>query len=136
MKIDNGVEKIDADGKILAIVIRSTFSKQGCSFVTPEDFPFQLGIHVNKAGTHVKAHSHLPFKELKNIYPQESFYVESGKIEVGIYKNSSKYSKVVLNKGDMILLNCPHEVVFLEDSKFIELKQGPYRGKDAEKKFF
>ena len=136
MKISRDVEKIEVDGKILAIVIRKSFNKQGCNFVTPEDFPLQLGFHVSKAGTQVMAHSHVPFKELKNIYPQEFFYVESGKIEVGLYYNTDRYSKVILNKGDMILLNCSHEVKFLEDSKFIELKQGPYRGKDVEKEYF
>lgn len=129
------VEKVSVDGNILAIIIRSSFNEPGLSFMTPEDFPFQLGIHICRAGTHVKPHRHKPFKELKNIYPQEFFYVENGKVEVGLYNDGKMHSGAILGKGDMIVLNCPHEVRFLEDSKFVELKQGPYRGKDEEKEY-
>ncbi len=136
MKSNKSVEEISVDGKILAIVIRKSFDKHGCSFVTPDKFPFQLGVHLNEAGTHIKAHRHISFKNLKNIYPQEFFYVERGQIKVNIYNDKDKHSKIILNEGDMILLNCSHEVIFLKDSKFIELKQGPYRGKNAEKEYF
>lgn len=135
MKGNKSFEEISVDGKILAIVIRKSFDKRGCNFVTPEDFPFQLGVHLNGAGTHVKAHRHIPFEKLANIYPQEFFYVESGQIKVNLYNGDDEHSKIILNEGDMIILNCPHEVVFLKDSKFVELKQGPYRGKDAEKEY-
>jgi len=133
--MNQNVQQISADGKILAILIRSKFNTSGLSFVTPDGFPFQLGLHISKKGTNIKAHRHLPFKELRDLYPQEFFYVEKGKIEVGLYKDIHKYSEVILNKGDMLVVNCPHEVKFLEDSKLIELKQGPYRGKDAEKEY-
>ena len=136
MKANQNIEEINEDGKILAIVIRNAFNKPGCSFVTPDDFPFQLGVHISEAETRIRAHRHVPFKELRNVYPQEFFYVESGKIEVGIYNNMDKHSKIILGKGDMVVLNCAHEVTFLKDSKFVELKQGPYRGKDAEKEYF
>ena len=129
------VEKIVIDGKVLAIVMRKNFNKLGCNFVTPIDLTFQLGVHIEKSGTHIKAHKHIPFKELKEVYPQEFFYVEYGKIEVGIHNENNIHKKVILSEGDMILLNCPHEVKLLEDSKFLELKQGPYRGKDAEKEY-
>ncbi|MBI3026875.1 hypothetical protein HYY70_02075 [Candidatus Woesearchaeota archaeon] len=133
--MEHHVERIVADDKVLAIVVRNSFAKPGLNFITPEDFSFQLGVHISKAGINVKAHRHKPFKELKNVYPQEFFYVENGKVEIGIYNERDKHSSVLLGGGDMIILNCPHEVKFIEDSKFVELKQGPYRGKDAEKEY-
>ena len=133
--LNSKVEGIVAEGELLAVVVRHDFDAKGLSFVTPNDFPFQLGIHISEAGTHVKPHRHVPFKELKNLAPQEFFYIESGKVEVGIYRKNLIYKKIILNKGDMIVLNCAHEVKFLEDSKLAELKQGPYRGKDAEKEY-
>lgn len=135
MQTNQNLERVSSDGKILAIIIRSSFNQPGLNFVTPEDFPFQLGMHIYKEGTHIKPHRHKPFKELKNVYPQEFFYVESGKVEIGLYNDREKHSSIILSKGDMIILNCPHEVRFLEDSKFVELKQGPYRGKDEEKEY-
>ncbi len=129
-------EKIIENGHLLAVIIRNKFCKEGCGFATPDEFPFQVGIHLSKADTHIKAHGHVPFKELKDLYPQEFFYVESGKVEIGLYtKDKKKHSKIILNKGDMIVLNCAHELTFLEDTKMIELKQGPYRGKDEEKEY-
>ncbi|MBI1936253.1 hypothetical protein HYS31_07490 [Candidatus Woesearchaeota archaeon] len=129
------VEKIYANEELLAVVVRHDFDAPSLSFVTPDSFPFQLGVHFSKAGTHVKPHRHIPFKELKNLAPQEFFYLEKGKVEVGIYHKNSLFKKIVMDKGDMIVLNCAHELVFLEDSKLAELKQGPYRGKDAEKEY-
>ena len=130
------VEKIKADGNILAIVIRCSYNKPGTNFMTPDNFPFQIGVHIRKAGSEVKAHRHIPFRDIKEMYPQEFFYVENGKIEVGLYNKKEFNSKIVLNRGDMIILNCPHELRFLDTSKIVELKQGPYRGKNAEKEYF
>ena len=130
----NHAEEITADGKILAVVVRSTFNEPGVSFLTPNDFPFQFGIHLRKKHEFVPAHKHSPFKELKNLPAQEFFYVEDGKVEVVMFnKENEQVKKTILNKGDMVLLNCGHSITFLEDSKLIELKQGPYRGRDEEK---
>ena len=76
-----------------------------------------------------------PFAELKNIPAQEFFYVKKGKVEVGIYHREKPYKKLVLGAGDMIVLNCAHDVTFLEDTEMVELKQGPYRGKEKEKTY-
>lgn len=136
MKNNRDIEKIGKNGKIFAIVIRGVFNKPGCTFVSPGDFPLQLGIHKRRAKEHIKAHRHLPFEELRDVPVQEFLYVESGSIEVGFYHNNKKFSTTILNSKDMILINCAHEVVFLEDTKIIEIKQGPYRGKDVEKEYF
>jgi len=136
METDKSIEKIESDGRLLAIVIRSTFSSPGLNFITPDEFPFQLGLHNRPKGTHIPPHKHRPFEELKDLPVQEFFFIESGSIQYSIYDGHKLVKSVTLAKGDMILLNCPHEMKFLEDSKTAELKQGPYRGKDAEKEYF
>lgn len=135
MRSSLGVENIKKGDEILAIVVRGIFNEPGCTFVSPKDFPFQLGLHVRKAKEHIKPHKHIPFKELKSIEVQELLYIESGSIKVTIYSNNKKFFTTVLNPKDMILLNCAHEITFLEDTKMIEFKQGPYRGKDVEKEY-
>lgn len=133
-KTKMSIEKITEEKNILAIVVRSNLSNPGLNFFTPNDFPFQLGIHLRKKHEFVPAHKHSPFKELKNLPAQEFFYVEEGKVEVDMFNGENKQiKKTTLNKGDMILLNCGHSIKFLEDSKLIELKQGPYRGREEEK---
>ena len=136
MEANGSVENILKDGKILAIIVRGGFYKLGCTFVSPNEFPFQLGIHVRKAKEHIKPHRHIPFKKLEDIPVQEYLYIESGSVEVGFYDNNKKFGTTVLKGRDMVLFNCAHEVTFLEDTKLIEIKQGPYRGKDVEKEYF
>jgi|SRR3989344_2311998 len=135
MKKQKYVETIEKDGNYLAFVIRKGFNKPGCNFFPPDDFPLQLGIHLRMKGEKVMLHEHVPFKELKNLRVQEFIYIESGKAKVGIFYKKSKIEIVILNKGDMILLNCAHYVEFTEKTKIIEIKQGPYRGKNEEKKY-
>lgn len=130
-----GCEIIQVKDKILALVVRSDFSQEGLTFFTPHDFPFQLGVHLRKKGENAQAHKHVPFAELNDIPAQEFFYVEKGKVTVGLYHNDKEHSRVEIGKGDMIVLNCAHDVVFAQDTKMIEIKQGPYRGKDIEKKY-
>jgi hypothetical protein len=128
------IEKFFHNEKMLAIVIKGNFSNTGLNFFTPESFPLQLGIHLRKRNEEVAAHRHSHFHNLSQIPAQEFFYVERGQVEVGIYSDDDKLlKKPILNKGDMILLNCGHSITFLEDSKLIEVKQGPYRGKATEK---
>ena len=129
-------EKVEMDGNLLAIIVKKKFNKLGYNFLSPNDFPLQLGINFRKKGEHVPAHQHVPFKELLNFPVQEFIYIENGKMELKLFHYKKKCKEIVLNSGDMVLLNCGHEVRFLEDTKMIEIKQGPYRGKDGEKEHF
>lgn len=126
------IEYIKKDEEVLAIIVRSGDSDKGLEFPTPNDFPLQLGLHIRPKGEYIKAHTHMPFKDL-NIQSQEIFIVEKGKILFGLYHGKVKHTEVILTNGSIILLNCGHSIRFLEDTKAIEVKQGPYRQKEYEK---
>ena len=129
-------EKIEHNGSLIALVLRKNFDRSGLTFVTKDDFGLQLGIHIQNKGFKVKPHRHLPFDELKNLRVQEIFYVETGKIRVKLYDDDGKKIKDIEgNAGDIIIANTGHDLLCLEDSKVIEIKQGPYRGKN-EKRYF
>ncbi|MBS3138862.1 hypothetical protein J4207_04105 [Candidatus Woesearchaeota archaeon] len=128
-------ENITVGNEVLAVIVRKEFDKDGVTFLTPEHFPFQLGMHQRDAATKVEAHQHKPFEKLENIPAQEFFYIIDGKVQVVLYHKKKKHNTVILKSGDMILLNCGHEITFLEKTKLVELKQGPYRGKETEKEF-
>ncbi len=130
------VEKISIKDELLAVIVRDDSNSEDLLFPTPDDFPLQLGIHERKKDTFLKRHNHLPFEELKNLTVQEFIYVEKGKLEFVLYHNKEEVKRVVLKTKDMILLNCGHSVEFLEDSKIVEIKQGPYRGNEGEKEYF
>jgi len=127
------VEKIEKDGKILAMILRSTTPESPVEFVTPKDFPLQLGIHKRKEGEYIKAHEHKPFDNLKSLPVQEILFIKKGKISIELYHKKKVFKKVVVSDGEVILLNSGHNVRFLEDTEMTEVKQGPYREKEYEK---
>lgn len=127
------VEYIKKDGKILAIILRSTATDKNVEFVTPKDFGLQLGVHKRKKNEIIKAHDHIPFKILKNLPVQEIIFVKRGKMSVGLYHNKNPFKEVIVTSNEIILLNTGHNVKFLEDTKMVEVKQGPYREREYEK---
>jgi len=130
------IEEITYKNHLLAIVVRNESPNQELEWPTPPYFPLQLGIHERKGNTFLRRHNHLPFDELKNIIVQEFIYVERGKIEFVLYHDKQEVTRVVLETKEMIVLSCGHSMEFLEDSKIVEIKQGPYRGNKGEKEYF
>src|SRR3989344_364165 len=139
-----GVKRIEHNHKILAIVISSNIfdemsnQNKELEFTTPHEFPFQIGAHNWPAGKLIKEHFHLPFEKLEDFPVQEFFYIVSGRIRIDLYddrENDAKVSEIVVEKGDAVVLNTGHGMEALESSQLIELKQGPYRGREYEKRF-
>lgn len=144
LKMSQPVERVEHNGKILAIIVRAYSlqeleqSGESMLFATPDDFPFQVGIHHRQKGEIIKPHFHLNFSELKNFPVQEFFYVISGTVKIDLYddrEQDKKISEAVVEAGDSIILNTGHGFTFLDNAKLIELKQGPYRGREQEKRF-
>ena len=138
------VESVVYKGRTLAVVVRAyalselRSSGNKVSFATPEHFPLQVGIHARPKGDAVSAHFHRPFPELKNLPVQEFFHIKSGKVKIELYderENDAKVSEIIAEVGDTVILNTGHGMIFLEDTELVELKQGPYRGREEEKRF-
>jgi hypothetical protein len=123
------------DGKVIAIVIKRDFKKDGVNFVSKEDFPLQLGVSSYKKGEEIKAHFHIK-KEIVINKIQEVVHVESGKTIVNLYDlNGIKFKSVELSAGDTIFFaDGGHGFEVLEDTKIIEVKQGPYFGRGMDKR--
>ena len=123
------------DGKIIAIVVKSDFKKEGVNFVSKEDYPLQLGISSYRKGGTIKAHFHIE-KEIRINKIQEVVHIKSGRTIVNLYDlNGKKFKSIELSEGDTILfVDGGHGFEMLEDTKIIEVKQGPYFGKDKDKR--
>jgi hypothetical protein len=123
------------DGKIIAIVARRDFRKDGVNFVSKRDFPLQLGISSYKQGATIKAHFHIE-KEITINKIQEVVHIKSGRTVVNLYDlNGKKFKSVELSDGDTILfVDGGHGFEMLENTKIIEVKQGPYFGRDKDKR--
>ncbi|MGF7078028.1 hypothetical protein [Mucilaginibacter sp. UYCu711] len=130
------IEKVEHNNQMLALIIRSSFSKQGIEFFTPQDFSQQLGYMNRPAGYVINPHVHR-LVERKVTLTQEVLYIKSGKVKVDFYDDHRNYLESrVIEEGDVILLAAGgHGFEMLENSEMIEVKQGPYCG-DEDKIIF
>lgn len=120
------------NGEQLGLVIRSGYPVQGVEFLTPATFGQQVALMSRPKGELIEPHVHLPVNR-DLIGTQEVLIMKSGKLRVDFYEANRNYvASTVLEAGDIALLNIGgHGFELIEDSIFIEVKQGPYvEGKD------
>ena len=130
------VETIKNLEHTLAIIIRSSYHKEGISFFTPGDFSQQLGYMNRPKGYIIDPHVH-NLVERKVILTQEVLYVKSGKVRVDFYDDNRLYLESrIIETGDVILLaSGGHGFEMIENSEMIEIKQGPYCGDEDKIRF-
>ena len=123
------LEQINHKDKILAIIIKANYHKDGISFFTPDSFSQQLGYMNRPEGYLIPPHVH-NVVERKAELTQEVLYVKSGKVRVDFYDDDKKYLESrIVTTGDVILLaHGGHGFKMLEQSEMIEVKQGPFCG--------
>jgi len=130
------VEYISEGGITLAIIIRSSYKKDGIEFFTTESYSQQLGYMHRAKGYVIPPHRH-------NLVPrevsmtQEVLFIKRGEVRVDFYDNNQKYLRsTILNTGDVILLaDGGHGFEMIHDSEIIEVKQGPYCGERDKVRF-
>jgi hypothetical protein len=121
------LEKIIIKRRLLAIILRSGYRKEGAEFLTPANYSQQLSYINRPKGYVVKAHIH-NFVKRVILFTRETLFIKSGKIRVDFYYKDKKYIESrILKKGDIILLiEGGHGLEFIEAGEIIEVKQGPY----------
>jgi hypothetical protein len=130
-------EEIKHNGQLFAIILRDEYSSESIEFFSPPDFSQQLGFLPHKKGGVIKAHSHKKVDK-KVTLTQEVLFIRKGKIKVNFYSKHKEYiTSRVLKKGDVLFLcSGGHGFNIFEDTQMIEVKQGPYSGKDSDKELF
>lgn len=130
------IENIKYKEKLLSIIIRTQFQKDGIEFFTPDDFSQQLAYMKREEGYNIPPHVHnaVP-REVQ--FTQEVLFIKSGKVRVDFYDDEQKYLESrIIYPGDVILLaHGGHGFVMLEESEIIEVKQGPYAGEQDKTRF-
>jgi len=121
------IESVLIEGRVAAIIVRSSFRPDGIQFVTPADFSQQLGFMRRPTGYKIQPHVHLPL-ERETTMTQEVLYVRSGRVRVDFYSEDELLAESrEIGAGDVILLaSAGHGFEMLEESEIIEVKQGPY----------
>ncbi len=136
--LPNGVEIVRApdsmDGSegLLALIIRGSYSpKPGVTFVSPEDAQQQVGFLNHKRGTIIQPHTHNPI-ERRSVGTQEVLIIELGSCDIDFYTSDGNFvCRTELLTQDIVqLLSGGHGLVMREDCHIIEIKSGPYAGKD------
>lgn len=121
---------------VLAIIIYSSFYKQGIEFFTPDSFSQQLAYMNRPSGYKIQAHTHnIAPREVH--YTNEVLFIKSGKLRVDFFDQQQNYLESrILEKGDVILLTQGgHGFEMLEPTEIIEVKQGPYAGENDKTRF-
>ena len=130
------IDQINHNQRLLAIIIRSSYHKEGIYFFTPDDFSQQLA-YMKRAKDYVippHVHNHV----LRKVeFTQEVLFIKSGKVRVDFYDDNRNYLESrILGQGDVILLgHGGHGLEMLEESEIIEVKQGPYAGDEDKTRF-
>jgi hypothetical protein len=123
------------DGIILAKWITVEDWKPGLGFFSDDDEYIQVGTWYYNSGTQLSDHVHnLVNRVAKRTY--ETIYVVSGKVRVRLYTLDKVFVDTFdISQGDtLILLDSGHGYEILEDNtKILEVKNGPFLGVDVDK---
>ena len=131
-----GIEHITWNGKPLAYIIRAEVNPEQTTFLTPPEFNLQAGFVVYPAGGEIDRHVHRPL-ERHIVGTSEVLVVKRGRCLADIYTENRELAATrELREGDVILMvSGGHGFRMLEDTIFLEIKQGPYTGLDEKERF-
>jgi hypothetical protein len=130
------VEKIEHQGQPLAYIIRAAMTPDKTTFLTPPEFKQQVGFVVYPKEGEIARHVHKPL-ERHLVGTSEVLILKKGHCLIDIYNDERELVATrELFEGDiMLMVGGGHGFRMLDDTVFIEIKQGPYTGIDEKERF-
>lgn len=130
------VEVIRAGDQPLTYIVRGGQLPDRTTFLTPPEFKQQVGYVVYPAGGEIARHVHRAL-ERHLIGTSEVLVVLKGHAWIDIYDDShSLVASSELHQGDvMLMVGGGHGFRMIEDTVFLEIKQGPYTGLEEKERF-
>jgi len=122
------MEKIQYQGKLLAIIWRNGDWSSGLNFPTPNDWFIQVGCWQYSNGKRLVDHQHKHYERIVS-QTQEMVFVKQGSMKVFIYNSEKKLvDEIILESGDMAIMgDCGHGYEILKDeTQVLEAKTGPF----------
>tara|TARA_B100001057_G_scaffold501279_1_gene623112 strand:+ start:9681 stop:10073 length:393 start_codon:yes stop_codon:yes gene_type:complete len=121
------VKIFDKNQKLVAEIVKLEDIQSERHFYTYDDQDFQLASFSFKENTEVARHIHNK-QERKINSTSEVIVLIQGGLDVDIYDDNKNLIKnLILEEGDTIIFySGGHGIKANKDSKFIEVKQGPY----------
>lgn len=132
------MREIIKDKQVLARHILKEDIKEGLSFFSQDDEFIQVGSWNYDKNKELMKHIHNQI-ERKIFRTQEVLYIITGKIEADIYDLEENFvEKLEIKEGEvLILLNSGHGYKIIEDNtKVLEIKNGPYLGAEIDRRRF
>lgn len=128
------MEPVFANNQLIAIFIPAQYHPEKTDFMTPLSEPLQCGIGVFSKDKKVDAHRHVGDPATISEF-QEFIQIRKGKALAGVYDLDGRAIKTYeMNVGDcLLLLRGGHCFSFLEETELLEIKQGPYLGREKMK---
>ena len=132
----NPVEIIEDNSQPLCYLIQAGFLPQQTTFMTPPEFKQQVGYVVYPAGGEVPRHTHRPIQRAL-IGTSEVLVLKKGHCLIDIFSDDHRLVATrELHVGDvMLMVGGGHGFRMLEDTVFLEIKQGPYTGIEEKERF-
>lgn len=128
------IERFDEDGRPLLTVLRlrRPFPADAAEFFTAPEELLQVGLLSRPAGHAVPVHVHNPVQRL-TVGTAEVLLVMEGMIVITAYGRTAHTCR--LGPGDAAVIHpgTRHEVEWTTAARVLEVKSGPYGGREADK---
>jgi len=131
---DKNIRNIIHDGIIFASIFDTENLNEGLQFITDDESFIQVGTWNYKKGNVLDAHFHNKF-ERKSFRTQEVVFVLEGKITCNLFTEGGEFIETIeISKHQLIIqFEGIHEYEIDEDSKILEIKNGPYFGPEKDR---
>lgn len=123
------------NGQVMALVIKSDYSKPGITFFTDNGSLQQVAFMQHSQGHVIAPHFHNAIN--RNIaYTCETLVIRKGVLEVTLYHNQMPLHCFSIGSGDILsLFSGGHGFKIISDVEMVEIKQGPYLGEKDKTRF-
>lgn len=130
------IEIISDGATPLTYIVRASLQPSQTTFLTPDEFKQQVGFVVYDAGGEVVRHLHKPL-ERHLIGTSEVLLLKKGRCWMDVYNDQKQLVATrELFEGDlMLMVGGGHGFRMIENTVFLEVKQGPYTGLDEKERF-
>jgi mannose-6-phosphate isomerase-like protein (cupin superfamily) len=128
------VRTIEHSGVVIA-QIYDLKSVEGTNFPTPPDFPMQFGVGSYPNGRDIPPHVHTRLDRKLDVTSEFIFILEGAMKVVFLDEEGRPVGEHRLDR-QMCFLQVVggHHIVFEPGTKYFEIKQGPYLGREIEKR--
>lgn len=119
---------------LIATVIRGGYVRPGVEFHSESSDPIQVATICKTRGETTPAHRHLPIRRTIE-RTMEVLVFRSGRAFVTVYSSvGNEIASFRASGGDTVVFHSGgHSVRYDEDTIFVEVKQGPYYGRENDK---